>query len=130
MENHEVVTSRGVRFPIAHAKKGLILVRAVMARGEDWVRNGHSCRLGHYSIDRIEANGTVHAGCHVVSWEEIKRVAAEIEEYEPRMKCRQCQMLAINGVATHETGCPNSRMVWSIEENDWIETEQEVESEQ
>ena len=24
------------------------------------------------------------------------------------MSCDQCQMVAINGVATHETGCPNT----------------------
>jgi hypothetical protein len=38
-------------------------------------------------------------------------------------------MLAINGIATHETGCPNSRKQWSFEENDWIETEQKIEHE-
>lgn len=129
IENHEVVTSRGARFPIMHAKKGLLLVRAVIARGEDWSRNGHSCRLGHYSIDRIEANGTVHAGCHIVSWEEIERVAAEIDEYEPRVNCNRCQMLAINGVPCHETGCLNSDKAWSVDDNDWIELEQEVENE-
>ncbi len=81
IEGNEVATSRGARFPISHAKRGLALVRAVMARAEEWVRNGHSCHLGHYVIDRIEANGTVHAGCHVVSWEEIERVAPAIEAF-------------------------------------------------
>jgi len=28
------------------------------------------------------------------------------------MKCDQCEMLSINGVACHETGCPNSRKSW------------------
>ena len=129
IENHEVVTSRGARFPIMHAKRGLALVRAVMARAEEWKPNGKACRLGHYHIDRITPEGTVFAGCHEVSWAEIERIATDIEEYEPRIKCRQCQMLAINGVATHETGCPSSRKVWSVEDNDWIEAEQEVESE-
>lgn len=129
IEGHEVVTSRGARFPIVHAKRGLALVRAVIARGEDWRRNGKNCRLGHYQLDWIEANGTVHAGCHVVAWDEIERIASEIEEYEPRIKCTQCQMLSINGVACHETGCPNSNKVWSIEENDWIEEEVEREAE-
>jgi hypothetical protein len=129
IEDHEVVTSRGARFPIIHAKRGLALVRAVMARGEDWRRNGQNCRLGHYQLDWVEANGTVHAGCHIVSWEEIERITAEIEEYEHRIKCNQCQMLPINGIAAHETGCPNSRKQWSVDENDWIETEQEIDRE-
>jgi hypothetical protein len=34
-------------------------------------------------------------------------------------------MLSINGVPCHEPGCPNSDKTWSIEENDWVETEQE-----
>jgi hypothetical protein len=26
-----------------------------------------------------------------------------------RPKCSQCEALVINGIATHETGCPNAR---------------------
>ena len=128
INGHEVETSRGARFPVIHAKRGLALVRAVMARNEEWRPNGGSCRLGYYHIDRIEANGTVHAGCHVVSWDEIQRVAEDIDAYEPRIKCNQCQMLAINSVPCHETGCPNSKKAWSVEENDWIEQEAEHEA--
>jgi hypothetical protein len=82
IEGNEVVTSRGARFPITHAKRGLLLVRAVMARAEDWHHNSHSCHLGHYAIDRIEANGTVHAGCHIVSWTEIERIAPAIDAFQ------------------------------------------------
>ena len=82
IEGDEVVTSRGARFPITHAKRGLAIVRAVVARGEDWHRDGHSCHLGHYTIDRTEANGTVHAGCHIVTWDEIERIAPGIEAFE------------------------------------------------
>ncbi len=82
IEGHEVVTSHGARFPITHAKRGLVLVRAVMVRAEDWHRNSHSCHLGHYTIDWIEANGTVHAGCHVVTWDEIERIAPAIEAFQ------------------------------------------------
>lgn len=31
------------------------------------------------------------------------------------MKCDQCEMVSINGVACHETGCPNSRAKWDGE---------------
>lgn len=41
------------------------------------------------------------------------------EETEaPRMKCNQCEMLSINGVACHETGCPNMRKTWI--DGEWI----------
>jgi hypothetical protein len=72
---NEVETSLGARFPIAHAKSGLAFVRKVRESGEAYVRNGHTIHLGPYSIDRIEPNGTVKAGCHVVCWEEIERIA-------------------------------------------------------
>jgi hypothetical protein len=112
IEGNDVVTSRGARFPITHAKRGLALVRAVIARAEDWRPNGQTCHLGHYHIDWIEANGTVHAGCHIVTWPEIQRIAPDLDAYEPRLKCNQCQLLSINGVACHETGCPNSGRAW------------------
>jgi hypothetical protein len=36
------------------------------------------------------------------------------------MQCDQCEMLSINGVACHETGCPNSRKTWIEERGEWI----------
>lgn len=33
-------------------------------------------------------------------------------------KCDSCQMLAINGLNTHELGCPNSRKTW--EDGEWV----------
>jgi hypothetical protein len=75
----EVQTSRGVRFPISHAKRGLAFVHKVRESGQPYVRNGHTIHLGPYAIDRIEPEGTVKAGCHVVSWEEIERLARVLD---------------------------------------------------
>jgi len=75
----EVQTSRGARFPIAHAKRGLAFVRKVRGSGQPYVRNGHTIHLGPYAIDRIEQDGTVTVGCHVVSWEEIERIAPSLD---------------------------------------------------
>ncbi len=80
----EVETSRHATFPIAHAKRGLALVRSVMARGEDWQSNGHTCKLGLYSISKITADGTVYAGCHIVPWVAISLVASQIDAYTPK----------------------------------------------
>jgi len=74
----EVETSLGARFPRAHAIRGLAFVRAVRASGRAYVRNGRTIHLGPYVIDRIEPDGTVHAGCHVVKWEEIERIAPQL----------------------------------------------------
>lgn len=73
-----VETSMGATFPVSHAKRGLALVEAVMERGEEWKTNGHSCYLGHYKIDRITPDGTVYAGCHVVKYEAIQRIADQL----------------------------------------------------
>ena len=74
----EVETSLGARFPVAHAKLGLAFVRKVRASGQEYVRNGHTIHLGNYVIDRIDSDGSVHAGCHVVRWEEIERIAPQL----------------------------------------------------
>lgn len=34
------------------------------------------------------------------------------------MKCNQCEMLSINGVACHEHGCPNANKVWR--DGEWV----------
>jgi hypothetical protein len=78
-DNTEVETSLGARVPVSHAIRGLRFVRAVVQSGEEYVRNGHTFHLGHYAIDRIEVNGTLHAGCHVITLEEIERLAPSLE---------------------------------------------------
>jgi hypothetical protein len=36
------------------------------------------------------------------------------------VNCDQCQMLSINGVPCHETGCPNSRKTWVPDRGEWV----------
>ena len=74
-----VETSRGAQVPVSHALRGLRFVRSVVQTGKEYIRNGHTLHLGHYAIDRIEANGTLHAGCHVISYAEIERIAPLLE---------------------------------------------------
>ena len=54
-------------------------MRAVVARGEAFQTNGKTFHLGHYKIDRIETDGTLTAGCHVIPYSEIERIAPELE---------------------------------------------------
>jgi hypothetical protein len=74
----EVQTSLGARFPVSHALRALTFVRRAREAGQEYVHNGHTIHLGHYVIDRIEPDGTVHAGCHVVKWDEIERIASQL----------------------------------------------------
>ena len=79
VRGNEVETSLGARFPIEHAIRGLELIRQVRQSGQEYIHNGHAVHLGHYRIDRIECNGTVHAGCHIVAWNEIERIALHLD---------------------------------------------------
>lgn len=83
IDGDDVVTSRGARFPVSHAKRALAFVRKIRESGQAYVRNGRTIHLGHYSIDRIEADGTVKAGCHIVSWLEIERLAPVLDSFTP-----------------------------------------------
>lgn len=74
----EVETSMGARFPVSHARRGLALVDAARAAKREWKRNGHTCHLGNYELDSIEPNGTVHAGCHVVTYKAIARIREQL----------------------------------------------------
>lgn len=42
------------------------------------------------------------------------------EVFSSRIKCDSCQMLSIQGVPCHETGCPNSGSRWDAESQSWI----------
>jgi hypothetical protein len=37
------------------------------------------------------------------------------------MNCDQCEMLSINGVACHESGCPNRNSTWDEDRQRWIQ---------
>lgn len=79
IKGDEVQTSRGASVPVSHAKRGLKFVRGVMASGTEYVRNGHTLHLGHYPIDKVTTDGTLYAGCHVIPWAEIERIAPELD---------------------------------------------------
>lgn len=74
----EVETSRGVTFPLDHARKGLKLVESVIKTKTEWQTNGHTCHLGHYQIERITPDGTVYAGCHKVHYNAIARIREQL----------------------------------------------------
>lgn len=85
LRNHQEVAhiwAQQTYFPVAHAVRGLALVRSVKARGEEWRTNGHTCHLGSYKVDRITPDGTVYAGCHVVPWQSIERIAPALDAYK------------------------------------------------
>lgn len=74
VEEMEIETSKGARVPLSHAVALLAVVRRVVKSGVEWKRNGRQIRIGLYSVDRIESDGTLHAGCHHIAYSEIERL--------------------------------------------------------
>lgn len=76
IRGEDLETSAGATVPLDHAKRAFRFIKCAKEAGHAWERNGQEIRLGHFSIDRIDPDGTVHAGCHTVAFDEIQRVAA------------------------------------------------------
>ncbi len=79
IEGEELVTSRGARVPLAHVVRVMPIVKRLIERGEEYHANGHTIHLGHYQLDRIDTDGTIHAGCHHFTRNEVLRMFSEIE---------------------------------------------------
>lgn len=71
----ELQTSQGARVPWTHAVRVFQALKAVRASGAAWESNGRVLRVGHFSVDRIEANGDFRAGCHAFKWADIEPFA-------------------------------------------------------
>jgi hypothetical protein len=91
IKDNQVETSQGVKIPIDHAWRGLRLVRAVMRSGKEYKRNGHTEHLGPYAVDSISVDGTLRAGCHVITWEAINRIAPALD------RLQEIEMIANSG---------------------------------
>lgn len=87
-----VQTSRGASIPLDHAARGYKVIKAVMRAGREWKRNGHTLHLGHYSMDRIEPNGTLYAGCHIIEWPEIELIGRAIEGRVDQSELLLCEV--------------------------------------
>lgn len=74
----QIETSHGARIPVEHAPRIWRLVQACRASGRAYERNGHTEHAGPYAIDRIEADGTLKAGCHTISFDEIALLAVTL----------------------------------------------------
>jgi hypothetical protein len=70
-----VQTSLRAEIPISHAYKVWAAVRGVLRTGKEYRRNGHTIHAGAFTVDRIEADGTLHAGCHTIKLDEMRRFA-------------------------------------------------------
>jgi hypothetical protein len=75
-------TSMRATVPLEHAIKAFRFQKLVRETGQAWARNGRTIRVGHFQVDRIEANGDMRAGCHFITWEESERIARELGVFD------------------------------------------------
>lgn len=68
-------TSRGAVVPWPHAVKVFRRAQRCRAAAQSWERNGEKIPVGTFQLDAIEADGTIHAGCHSITWSEMLRLA-------------------------------------------------------
>jgi hypothetical protein len=71
-----VQTSRGAEIPLTHARRVWDAVLGVLSTGTPYQRNGHTIHAGHFTVDSIDADGTLRAGCHTIVLDEMRRFAA------------------------------------------------------
>ena len=70
-------TSHGAEVPLTHAVKAFRFLKLCNASGRTWHANGHTIRVGHFTISEVRPDGFT-AGCHRINWPEVARVAGEL----------------------------------------------------
>lgn len=76
-----IESSQHANFPVLHGYLALKIIEKCRANKETFRKNGHSIKLGYFEIDSIDHNGNVKAGCHFVKYEQIARIANDINEW-------------------------------------------------
>lgn len=70
-----IETSMGARVPLAAAPMVWQAVSLARRRGREFSRGRGLARIGDYPLDRIDADGTLHAGCHTIPYSELASMA-------------------------------------------------------
>lgn len=75
-------TSGGARVPLDHAIKAFRMVKRCRDTATPWQSNGHTIRVGHFQVNSIDAQGNMIAGCHLLNWPEIERIAQQVGVFD------------------------------------------------
>ena len=75
-------TSQGADVPLVHAVKAFRFIKLVKERGQGWQRNGAQVRVGHFTLDSIDTDGNMKAGCHNFEWQDIEALATRLGVFE------------------------------------------------
>jgi hypothetical protein len=72
-----IETSQGARVPLAAAPMVWRNVQYARAHGS-YVAGSRRFTIGDYPLDRIDADGTLHAGCHTIPYSELASMARQL----------------------------------------------------
>lgn len=78
IKGNEIETSKGASFPVDHGKKAFSFIVKCREEKREFVTNGKTIHLGHFNIDKIDIEGNVTAGCHFVKFNEVERIAKQL----------------------------------------------------
>jgi hypothetical protein len=72
-----IETSQGARIPLAAAPMVWNLVERARAAG-GYSRGLNAVKIGDYALDKIDADGALHVGCHVIPHSELRSMARQL----------------------------------------------------
>jgi len=78
-DEKNIETSHGASFPIKFAKLIWKQISHCKSTGENWKANGHTIKAGDFRIERIDGDGTLKSGCHIVRYEQMLPVAIKLK---------------------------------------------------
>jgi hypothetical protein len=76
--NNVVETSQGVNVPVDRAIELWPLVLHCHNTKTEWIENGQNFKIGHYRVNKIHSNGDLKAGCHFLKFDELQRIAINL----------------------------------------------------
>lgn len=74
----DLETSQSARVPLTHALRVFRFLKLCRERGEAWHKNGRTIRVGIFQVDSVQPNGDFVAGCHMIKFAEVERLAAAL----------------------------------------------------
>lgn len=74
-----VQTSHGADVPASHARRVYLIAKDIRARiNTPYINNGHTLHCGAFKIQSIDAEGTLIAGCHTITYDAMKELGDKL----------------------------------------------------
>tara|TARA_R110000851_G_scaffold13479_1_gene46084 strand:- start:1804 stop:2739 length:936 start_codon:yes stop_codon:yes gene_type:complete len=79
LDGDMVKTSERAEMPVKFAKAIWQMVAHCKKSKTTFTPNGKTLNAGHFQVNKIEANGTLKAGCHTIKYGILKNMARQLE---------------------------------------------------